>query len=346
MQRYARQTILPQIGELGQVRLANSKVLIVGAGGLGHPVAQYLTGMGLGNISILDGDVVQLSNLHRQVLFYESDIGRFKSDVIVERLKYMNKDVKLTSIPEFLDKNLALRIFPNFDVIVDATDNFGTKFLINDVAAFLDKPIVYGALAQFEGQIAVFWKSQGACYRCLYPEVPRVQIANCAESGVMPPLPGIIGTMQALEVMKVLLWKVHDKTLVPIFGRVNYFNFETNENRSFKIPRKPNCPCHSSVWNVDSIVDVSMACADLPPAERLLDVREESEWNEFHVSGSTHWPLSKLEKGELPVIRPGTHFVLICRAGVRAERAMSIFKNQGYREFTFTRRSVYEYQDR
>lgn len=344
MQRYHRQSILPQIGSHGQKKLLASKVLIVGAGGLGHPAAQYLAAMGVGEIEIIDGDDVHITNLHRQILFTDLDIGKNKAEVLARRIAQQNGDLKVSYVPWFLDKTLALNCFGNFDLIIDCTDNFETKFLINDVCALYDKPMVYGAISQFEGQVGVFWRSKGACYRCLYAEIPNSKIQNCAEAGVVGPVVGVIGSMQAMEAMKVLVG--NDEDLKPLVGKVNFYNFCDHALHSLSVSLRPSCPCHCSDFSQSMISEFARSECKISSSALLVDVRELEEWNEYHVEGSYSFPLSQIEAGQVPDIDKDREIVLICKVGARAKRAKEMLKKMNYRNVNCTEKGVYEYQTR
>ncbi len=344
MQRYIRQTILPQIGSTGQERLLNSKVLIIGAGGLGHPVAQYLAAMGVGGIKIVDGDTVTITNLHRQILFTDNDIGKNKAKILSQKIKLINNEVDVSFVPVFLGKYLALDLFTTSDLVIDCTDNFESKFLINDVCALYDKPMIYGAISQFEGQVGVFWKSKGACYRCLYPSIPKSKIQNCAEAGVVGPVVGTIGSLQALEAMKALISR--EDELTPLVGGVNFYNFYDHSFRSLKINLRPTCQCHKATFNKDAIFEINPVECNYKSSVLLVDVREKNEWNEFHIEESFHLPLSELENGRVPDFELDIEIVLICKVGVRAERAKEILQKMNYKNIQCSKRSVYEYQTR
>jgi adenylyltransferase/sulfurtransferase len=347
MKRYLRQTILPQIGDDGQNDILSSSVLIVGAGGLGHPTAQYLAGMGVGQISIIDGDEVQLTNLHRQILFTDKDLGHNKANVLANRISKINSDLKIKYFPQFLDKKLALTLFQKFDVIIDCSDNFETKFLINDVCALYDKPMVYGAISQFEGQVGVFWKSKGGCYRCLYKEVPKANIENCAESGVVGPVVGAIGSIQALETMKLLVKnRPCELPLTSLVSKINFYDFSSNSFRSLKITKQSSCRCHDTSFNENQIAEFSKKTCAIDTSALLVDVREIDEWNEFHIKDSLHWPLSDLEKGVTPNLDKEQKIILICKAGTRAQVAMGILKKFNFKNLECYERSIYEYQTR
>ena len=344
MERYHRQMLLPQISTEGQERLKSARVLIVGMGGLGNPVAQYLVAAGVGHLTLVDGDLVQLSNLHRQILFTEEDIGQNKTEAAMKRLKKMNSEVTISNRSEFLDKNLGIELVPHHDIIIDGTDNFTTKFLINDLCAYFHKPWVYGAISQFEGQVGVFQASVGACYRCLYGDIPKAKIKNCAESGVLGVLPGVIGCYQALEAMKLILQDAESpKNMKILLGQIQFMNLFENENYLLKIPQKQNCFCHAP-FELNQIRETQMEICSISSARKLIDVREKEEWDEFHLEESLHWPLSRFESGDLPERNITKDSTLICRAGVRAERAAEILFKAGHGNVKFTRRSIYEYQ--
>ena len=231
--RYARHIALDEVGESGQQKLMNAKVLVIGAGGLGCPALQYLAAAGIGTIGIVDGDVVNETNLHRQVLYTNSDVGKPKVEVAAERLTQLNSEVEIQTFSEFLTAGNAMNIVANYDLLVDATDNFAARYRINDVCVKLDKPFVYGAIHRFEGQVSVFNYNGGPTYRCLFPDKPSEnQIPNCNETGVLGVLPGIIGTYQATEVLKIILGIGE-----VLSGKLMTFNLLTNSTRTFEFSR-------------------------------------------------------------------------------------------------------------
>lgn len=231
--RYDKQIALPEVGEAGQKKLARAKVLVVGTGGLGCPVLQYLAAAGVGTIGIVDGDEVNETNLHRQVLYTNSDVGKPKVQVAAERLKQLNPEVEIQTFSEFLTAGNAMNIVANYDLIVDATDNFVARYRINDVCVKLGKPFVYGAIHRFEGQVSVFNYKGGPTYRCLFPDKPaESQIPNCNETGVLGVLPGIIGTHQATEVLKIILGIGE-----VLSGKLMTLNLLTNSTRTFEFSR-------------------------------------------------------------------------------------------------------------
>lgn len=237
LSRYDQHIELPEVQVSGQKSLYNSKVLIVGAGGLGCPVALYLTGAGIGTIGLVDGDRVEESNLHRQVLYTDADIGQFKAEVAHERLSKQAFNQVIKSYPQFLNKDNALKLIEQYDLIVDATDNHVVRLLINNICLKLDKPWIYGALYRFEGQTAIFHGRSGPCFSCLFPNVTEeTALPTCKTSGVLSPVPGIIGCMQALEATKVILG-LQDKNNT----NLNIMDFLQNEQRKIRVFKNPTC---------------------------------------------------------------------------------------------------------
>lgn len=341
MLRFHRQMILPQIGSDGQKKLQNGRVLIVGAGGLGHPVGQYLAAMGVGKIGIIDGDRVHISNLHRQVLFNEQDLNENKAEVLCKRIKAINPSLEVSSEGYFLDKEKAVRNIKNYDVVVDCTDNFETKFLINDVCSFYDKPMIYGAISQFEGQVGIFWKSKGACYRCLYRNIPASNIQSCSEAGVVGPTVGIVGSLQAMEVMKILVGRSSE--LNPLVGKINYYNFCDHTFRNLRVPQRPGCICHDEHFDISSIDEISTPVCKAQSLSALVDVRERDEWDEYHLAEGINFPLSELEKGRMPHLSKEQDIVLVCKSGVRARRARDLLLNMNFKNVRCFAKGVYEY---
>lgn len=345
MNRYIRQIALKEIGLHGQQKISAAKVLIVGAGGLGHPVAQYLAAQGVGTIGLVDGDLVQESNLHRQVLFSNQDIGQNKASVLAKKIKSLNPEINIQFYDKYLDKKLALLLFQDFDIIVDGTDNFSTKFLINDVCCFYNKPMVYGAISQFEGQVGIFWNMYGVCYRCLYLKPPVTKIQNCAEEGVLGVLPGIIGCLQALEVIKLIILKeeeILEKTLV---SRIQVYNFLNSEQYTLKVPKNNECFHHFE--NPDVIREIDTPVCVWGHETKLIDVRETHEWEEFHIQNSIHVPMSLIEATPQVIenlIQKDQSYTLICKSGSRAEMVYQILKSKGYQNIFFTKVGVHEYK--
>jgi sulfur-carrier protein adenylyltransferase/sulfurtransferase len=255
--RYARHLILPEVGGAGQRKLLGSSVLLLGAGGLGSPAAMYLAAAGVGKIGIVDFDVVDASNLQRQLLHGHDDIGRPKVESAAETLRSLNPDVEVVPINEHLNSETAMRIFAPFDVIIDGTDNFPTRYLANDAAHFLAKPLVHGSIFRFEGRLALFDSAKGTgCYRCLFPEPPPPgSVQSCAEAGVFGVLPGIIGSMMAFETIKYLL-----DIGRPMIGRYLLFEGEDMTFRELRLKQNKACPLCGENPTVDSLIDYEAWC--------------------------------------------------------------------------------------
>ena len=256
LDRYNRHLIMPEVGLEGQRSLKASSVLIVGAGGLGAPSGIYLAAAGVGKIGIVDFDVIEKSNLHRQVLFSEKDIGRSKAEVTKERLLEINPNVTVELHKVRLDSSNALSILKDYDVIIDGTDNFPTRYLVNDACVFLGKPNVYASLFRFEGQVSVFYAKEGPCYRCLYPEPPPPGlIPNCAEAGVLGVLPGIVGSIQAAEAIDMILGKG-----TPLIGRLLLFNALDMRFKEVKLRKNPRCSICGENPTVKGLIDYEVFC--------------------------------------------------------------------------------------
>ncbi|HEX2647639.1 MAG TPA: molybdopterin-synthase adenylyltransferase MoeB [Candidatus Dormibacteraeota bacterium] len=255
--RYARHLILPEVGGAGQRKLLNSSVLLLGAGGLGSPAAMYLAAAGVGKVGIVDFDVVDKSNLQRQLLHGVDDVGRPKVESAAETLRNLNPDVEVVAINEHLNSETAMRIFAPYDVIVDGTDNFPTRYLANDAAHFLAKPLVHGSIFRFEGRLALFDSAKGTgCYRCLFPEPPPPgSVQSCAEAGVFGVLPGIIGSMMAFETIKYLL-----DIGRPMIGRYLLFEGEDMSFRELKLKQNKACPLCGEKPTVDGLIDYEAWC--------------------------------------------------------------------------------------
>jgi sulfur-carrier protein adenylyltransferase/sulfurtransferase len=253
--RYSRHLLVPEVGEAGQFKLLDSRVLLIGAGGLGSPAAYYLAAAGVGAIGIIDADVVDESNLQRQILHNTQRIGQYKAESARETIEALNPDVKVVTYIERLDESNVARIIADYDVILDGTDNFPTRYLLNDAAIIANKPVVHGSVFRFEGQLTVFKPYEGPCYRCLYPEPPPIALApSCAEAGVLGVLPGIIGLLQATETIKLLLG-IGD----PLVGRMMTYDAlagEFNELRLFRDPECPACGEHAHPENLPTYADV------------------------------------------------------------------------------------------
>lgn len=347
LRRYSRQLSLPEFGMEAQSRLADARVLIVGAGGLGCPAAIYLAAAGAGTIGIVEFDKVDLTNIHRQILYTTGDIGRFKLEIARERILAANPNVEVEAFATRITSQNALEIMRGFDVVIDASDNFPTRYLVNDVAVMAGIPSVYGSIHRFEGQLSVFGFDGGPCYRCLFREPPPAgAVSNCAEAGVLGVLPGIIGSLQATEAIKIVT-----RIGEPTSGRLLLFDALTMSFRTVALRRDPGCPgCGSN--RSSTLVDYERLCGIEPerassrdmiqsiePAElaRILqtgedvdvvDVREEYEWNIARIPGARLVPLRTLEE-EIGSFDPQRATVLYCRTGARSMRAAQLLASAG-----------------
>ena len=255
--RYSRHLLVPEVGEQGQLKLLDSKVLLIGAGGLGSPAAYYLAAAGVGTLGIIDADVVDESNLQRQIIHNTKRIGKYNAESARESIEALNPDVKVVTYIDILDETNVARIIADYDVIIDGTDNFPTRYLLNDAALRANIPVVHGSVFRFEGQLTVFKPYDGPCYRCLYPEPPPAALApSCAEAGVLGVLPGIIGLLQATETIKLLLG-IGD----PLVGRLMTYDALAGEFSELRLFRDPNCPACGEHAHLDDLPTYSDVCA-------------------------------------------------------------------------------------
>ena len=347
MKRYARHFSLPEFGMEGQSRLKAARVLCIGAGGLGSPVALHLAAAGVGALGLVDADVVEESNLHRQLIHSTNDVGRSKLDSARDRLHDTNPHVEVITYPERFTSANAKRIAADYDVIIDGTDNFPTRYLSNDVSVFLKKPNVYGSILRFEGQCSVFAPHLGGpCYRCLSPEPPKPGLVpSCAEGGVLGVLPGIIGTMQATEAIK-LICGIGE----PLIGRLLHFDALRMKFREFKLRRDPECPVCGDHPTITDLIDYEQFCGvgeptkpDVPTVSvqelksmldqrakfLLLDVREPYEYETAHISGSKLVPLGQLAQ-RLDELPRSEKIVIHCKSGARSARAVKQLQGAGF----------------
>lgn len=344
--RYGRHLLLGEVGEAGQRRLKATRVLLIGAGGLGSPAALYLAAAGIGRLGVVDFDVVDRSNLQRQVLYRDADVGRPKAAAAAEALRARNPHVEIVEHRHRLDARNALDLARDYDIIVDGADNFATRYLTNDLAVLTKRPLVYAAIFQFDGQAAVFAHDGGPCYRCLYPEPPPPALApNCAEAGVLGVLPGLLGLVQATEAIKLALGV--GRTLA---GRLLTVDALDMRFRELRVPRDPRCPVCGDAPTITSLADTAATCAapgEAPQsawdvtvddyatrfAERgrshlLLDVRTEAEAG-AETLGALLIPIDDLPSrlAEIPSGRP---IVVICRSGIRSARAVELLRAHGH----------------
>jgi len=350
VKRYSRQLLLPEVGFEGQERLKAAKVLLVGAGGLGSPVALYLAAAGIGTIGMVEFDTVSLSNLHRQILHSMPDIGQPKLQSAAAKLKAINPNLNFIPHQTKLASDNALDLIRDYDVIVDGTDNFPTRYLVNDACVLLRKPNVYGSIFRFEGMASVFAPHLGGpCYRCWYPEPPPPgMVPNCAEAGVLGVVCGVIGNIQATETLKLILGKGES-----LMGRLLRFNALAMTFRQHKIPKDPNCPLCGANPTITKLIDYSEFCGigqgttnmdsttdditvetlkqmrDAKEDFVLVDVRNPDEVAICEIAGSVKIPLPELQKRfkELPKEKL---IVLHCKLGGRSTRALKFLRDQGY----------------
>ena len=333
--RYSRHILLPQVGEAGQKRLKESRVLLVGAGGLGSPVAMYLAAAGVGTLGLVDFDVVDLSNLQRQIIHGSAAIGSAKIDSARDRLDDINPNVEVEAYETRLDSGNALEIARDYDLIVDGTDNFATRYLVNDTSVLLGIPNVYGSVYRFEGQVSVFGAPGGPCYRCLFREPPPPHLVpSCAEGGVLGVVPGLVGTIQATEAIKILLEL--GETLV---GRLLTIDTMTMAFRAIEIRRDPECPA-CGTREITELIDYDEFCggtsadetgsrvAAIEPSQlaarlaagdkpEIIDVREPFEWQINRIPGARHVPLDRIAS-EIPRLDKRRETILYCKVGVRS----------------------------
>lgn len=336
--RYTPQMRLAQVGPQGQEKLRASRVLVVGAGGLGCPALIYLASAGIGHIGIIDGDGVSESNLHRQVLFTPQDVGKKKARCAQLALAHMNPDVQIQVWDEFLTFENAREIMRAFDVIIDGSDNFPTKYLVSDIAATLGKPVVYGSISEFEGRVCVFWHGKGPCYRCLYPQPPVSPIQNCESAGVLGAVCGAVGSLQALQAIKVLL--DFQNPMETFIGRLCVINMLTLETTHFPVRQRMGCPsCESrALTQGDYTRRVCVTVNEISAPEAadrddlaFLDVREDSEWNISHIKNAFHLPLSKINEPNalLSNLKSSKQTVVYCQSGKRSISAILFLKSKG-----------------
>jgi molybdopterin/thiamine biosynthesis adenylyltransferase/rhodanese-related sulfurtransferase/molybdopterin converting factor small subunit len=348
LRRYSRHLLLPEVGVAGQRKLLHAKVLLVGAGGLGAPAALYLAAAGVGEIGLVDFDKVELSNLQRQILYSTADVGRPKLDAAASRLTGLNPDVKIVPHELRLTSDNALDLVRGYDVVLDGTDNFATRYLVNDASVLLGKPNVYGSVYRFEGQASVFDARRGPCYRCLYPEPPPPGLVpSCAEGGVLGVLPGLIGTIQAMETIKLLLGLPE-----PLIGRLLLFDALAMRFHELTLRKNPGCVLCGPNATQTGLIDYPAFCgvAESEPAEAgvpemtveelrarlggenpplLLDVREPGEYAIAHLPDATLIPQGELGQRVTELAR-AREVVVYCRSGNRSARATRLLLDLGF----------------
>jgi len=353
LNRYSRHLVLPEIGIRGQEKIKSGKVLIIGAGGLGSPAALYLAAAGVGTIGIADFDKVEENNLQRQIIHNSKNIGTKKTESAKNAIKNLNPNVKVEIYNEKLDSKNALEIIKNYDVVIDASDNFPTRYLVNDACVLLKKPNIYGSVSKFEGHTSVFNFDNGPCYRCLFPNPPpKNAVPNCAEAGVLGVLPGIIGTIQATEALKIILGI--GETLSCRFLVYDAISMKFKE---LKLSKNKNCPICGESPRIKELMDYEEFCNIKEEEEKsleegeinvqqlkkmiddhedfvLVDVREEYEWDICKIKDAKLIPLSQIMNGnigDLDDIERDRKIILHCHTGARSADALQILRNKGFK---------------
>ncbi len=352
IRRYSRHLILPEVGLAGQKKICSTSVLCIGAGGLGSPIAMYLAAAGIGKIGIVDFDAVDFSNLQRQIIHGTEDVGRLKSESAKRTIQRINPGVEVVLHNTRLTSENALEILAPYDVVVDGTDNFPTRYLTNDACVLLKKPNAYGSIFRFEGQASVFAPHLGGpCYRCLYPEPPPPgMVPSCAEGGVLGVLPGIVGCIQATEILKIALGKGSS-----LIGRLLLFNALDMKFREVKLRRDPQCPLCGDTPTITKLIDYEQFCGipaepaatgvhpdevtvremkraldDPKPGIRVLDVREPDEYQIAHVNGVPQIPLGSLPQ-RFTELDPNQTIYIHCKSGIRSMKAVKFLQDQGFK---------------
>ena len=351
MRRYGRHLIMPEVGLEGQKKLKAGKVLVIGTGGLGSPLSLYLAAAGVGRLGLVDFDQVDASNLQRQVLYSVRDVGRPKLEAAKDRILELNPNVKVDNYETRLTSENAMDIIKEYDVVVDGTDNFPTRYLVNDACVLLGKPNVYGSIFRFEGQISVFDASRGPCYRCLYPEPPPPGLVpSCAEGGVLGILPGVVGTLQATETIKILLGKGDS-----LVGRLLLFDALQMQFTELKLQKNPNCPVCGNNPTVKSLIDYEEFCGvgrggtntmaeeneitvqelkhlfDTGAQVNLIDVREPHEYEICHIKGSKLLPVSQIPL-RVNEFNLTDEYIFQCHTGGRSGWAVNFLRQLGFKK--------------
>ena len=353
VRRYSRHLIIPDVAMAGQKRLKNAKVLCVGAGGLGSPALMYLAAAGVGTLGIVEFDVVDESNLQRQIIHGQSDIGRSKAESARDSVREINPFVTVNLHEERLDSSNAMDLFAQYDLIVDGTDNFATRYLVNDACVLLHKPYVWGSIYRFDGQASVFWADQGPCYRCLYPEPPPPgMVPSCAEGGVLGVLCASIGSIQVNEAIKLITGIGR-----PLVGSLMVYDALETEYRRITVRKDPNCAVCGEHPTVTELIDYEEFCGvvseeaqqaaigstitaselrDLIDADKpifLVDVREPAEWEIVRIPGATLVPKDEILRGDaLAMLPQDKQIVMYCKTGVRSAETLAAVKAAGFRD--------------
>ena len=366
VQRYSRHLIMPEVGVEGQRKLKAARVLCVGAGGLGAPASMYLAAAGVGTLGLVDFDVVDASNLHRQIIYGTPDVGKTKLEASRQRLQAMNSGVKVVTHEVALTSKNALDVLKDYDVILDGTDNFQTRYLVNDACVLLGKPNAYGSIFRFDGQASVFAVKGGPCYRCLYPEPPpQGLVPSCAEGGVLGVLPGVIGIIQATEAIKLILGAGQ-----PLVGRLLLYDALQMRFRELKLRRDPECPACGDHPTIHELIDYDQFCGVVPAQAQpagggvpeitvqelkgkldrredvyVLDVREPNEYQICRIEGSTLIPLGELASRTAELDR-NREMVVHCKMGGRSAKAVALLQERGFTRARNLKGGILEWIDR
>jgi sulfur-carrier protein adenylyltransferase/sulfurtransferase len=353
VRRYSRHLIIPDVAMDGQKRLKNAKVLCIGAGGLGSPALMYLAAAGVGTLGIVEFDVVDESNLQRQIIHGQSDIGRSKAESARDSVQEINPLIQVNIHEERLDSSNVMGLFAQYDLIVDGTDNFATRYLVNDACVLLGKPYVWGSIYRFDGQAAVFWAEHGPCYRCLYPEPPPPgMVPSCAEGGVLGVLCASVGSMQVTEAIK-LITGIGE----PLLGSVMVYDALDMNYRKIRVRKDPNCAVCGENPTVTELIDYEAFCGvvseeaqeaaagstitaqelkellDSDKPTYLVDVREPAEWEIVRIPGATLIPKDEILRGDALATLPlDKQIVMYCKTGVRSAETLAAVKNAGFRD--------------
>ncbi len=365
--RYSRHLIMPEVGMEGQKKLKASSILLIGAGGLGSPLGLYLAAAGVGRLGIVDFDLVDFSNLQRQILHGTPDVGKPKLTSAAEKLQAINPEVQIDLYEERLSSENAMAIMEKYDLIIDGTDNFPTRYLVNDACVLLKKPNVYGSIFRFDGQASVFSPPQGPCYRCLYPEPPPPgEVPSCAEGGVLGILPGLIGCIQATEAVKLILGKGS-----PLIGRLVLYDALEMKFQEFKVRRNPKCPLCGDNPTITALIDYEQFCGirgeetSMVTPERdgeitveelkkridsgenlfILDVRNPNEFEIGRIPGSVLLPLPELPH-RLGELDQGKEMIVHCRSGGRSAKAIQFLRQHGYSKLKNLTGGILAWSDR
>ena len=358
--RYSRHLIMPEVGIEGQQKLTDAGILLIGAGGLGSPLGLYLAAAGVGRLGIVDFDTVDFTNLQRQIIHRTEDVGRLKVESAKERIAGINPDVEVRTYNTKVSRENILELIKDYDVVIDGTDNFPTRYLVNDACVFQKKPNIYGSIFRFDGQATLFFPFKGPCYRCLYPEPPPPgMVPSCAEGGVLGVLPGIIGVIQATEAVKLIIGRGE-----PLIGRLLLYNALKMEFREVKLRRNPHCPVCGDEPTIKALIDYEAFCGltrageaeaehtayDLGPNEVkqfiahdtkavLLDVREPHEYEIVHIEGATLIPLSELHRRTNELDTADT-IVTYCHHGQRSLQALKMLEHFGFKKLKHLRGGI------